>query len=126
MKTQNAPPLWFFLLVGIAIGKRLAFHPSGNTFTDSYLLDLLCIPIVMEGCKWILEKSLKRQYRFTGYHVFVAVLYFSLVFEWILPGLSKRYHSDIYDVVCYGTSAAMWYAIHLKLNFKRQWLPSKK
>ena len=101
------------------------FHTSGNAFADSYLLDLLCIPLVMEGCKWMLEKFLKRQYRFTGYHVMVAVLYFSFVFECLLPRMNDRYHADIYDVVCYGTSAAIWYAVHIKLIFKRRISPSE-
>jgi len=125
MKTQNLPPLWFFMLLGIALVKRLLFHASGNRLADSYLLDLLCIPLVMEGCKWMLEKLLRRPYRFTGYHVMLAVLYFSLVFEWLLPRMNDRYHGDIYDVLCYGTSAAIWYAVHIKLNFKRRTIPSK-
>lgn len=114
MESQKRPPSWFFILLGIAIYKRLFFHKSGNAFADSYLLDLICMPLVMEGCKWMLEKWLKRHYHFTAYHVLVAFLYFSLVFEGLLPQLSKRYYADIYDVVCYGTSATIWYILNIK------------
>jgi hypothetical protein len=119
MKTHKLPPLWFFLLLGIVVCKRIFFHTSGNAFADSYLLDLLCIPLVMEGCKWILEKLLNRHYRFTEYHCIVAVLYFSLVFEWFLPQLSNRYHADIYDVLCYGVSTIIWYVGQTNFNAKR-------
>lgn len=119
MKSRSAPPLWFFILLGIAVCKRFLFHPLGNAMLDNYLLDILCIPIVMEGCRWILENLLKRTYRFTVYHCIVAVLYFSLVFELLLPKLGHRFHSDIFDVVCYGASTAIWYICQPKLKINR-------
>jgi len=119
MRARNTPPFWFFFLLGIAVCKRFVFHPSGIAFIDSYLLDFLCIPLVMETCRWILEIVLKRKYRFTGYHCIVAVLYFSLVFEWMLPKLSSSYHTDIFDMVCYGTSTALWHIFNPKLHTKR-------
>jgi hypothetical protein len=119
MIAQNKPAAWFLVALGIASVKRFFFHPSGNAFADSYLLDLLCIPLVLESCRWILEKLLKRRYRFTVYHCVVTVIYFSLVFEWVLPKLNNRYHSDFFDVICYGLSTTLWYIFQHKLENKR-------
>jgi hypothetical protein len=69
----------------------------------SYLDDLLAIPVILGITLQIYRKIHPRKdaFSFTKMQILVAVIYVSVVFEWILPRFSTIYTSDILDICCY-------------------------
>jgi hypothetical protein len=73
------------------------------SFAHSYLDDLLAIPVILGITLQIYRKIHPRKdnFSFTKTQILVAVIYVSVVFEWILPRFSTTYISDILDACCY-------------------------
>lgn len=84
-------------------------------FVHAYLDDLLAMPVVLgisfQAFRWIFP--LKERFVFTKTQIFVAVAYFSFLFEFLLPTLSPIYTRDFWDVVCYGIGAVLF---HRRIN----------
>lgn len=69
---------------------------------SNYLDDLLCIPISMSIALLIHQKVIKNvNYRFNWLHILMSILFFSLIFELILPFISTRFHGDPFDIFVY-------------------------
>jgi len=81
-------------------------------FVHSYLDDLLAMPVVLgltlQVYQWIHPG--KNHFVFTKVQILVAVVYYSLLFEVILPLWSSRYISDPLDVLFY-LLGAIWFYI---------------
>ncbi|HET6243634.1 MAG TPA: magnesium citrate secondary transporter [Bacteroidia bacterium] len=76
----------------------------------AYLDDLLCMPVVLSITLHILRLVLKNEkYVFSKIQVFFAVIYFSVMFEGILPLFSVNHTSDIMDIAAYGTGAIIFF-----------------
>jgi hypothetical protein len=87
-------------------------------YVHEYLDDVLCMPVVLTLTLFIQRKITFRNeaYTFTAGHVMVAVVYFSLMFEGILPAYSPKYTRDWLDIVAYAAGAAVFYRY---INFWR-------
>jgi hypothetical protein len=77
----------------------------------SYLDDLLAIPVILGITLQIYQKihPQRQAFSFTPTQILVAVLYVSVVFEWVLPQYSTTYTADLLDVVCYLLGAGYFY-----------------
>ncbi len=77
----------------------------------SYLDDLLVMPIVLTLTllfqRYVTFKD--PGYTFSTWHVLVAIVYFSLIFEVVLPRYSSRYTADPLDVLAYAAGGALFY-----------------
>jgi hypothetical protein len=80
-------------------------------FVHAYMDDLLAMPVVLgitlQAFQWI--HPLRAGFRFTKVQVLVGWLYFSLLFEILLPRWSDHYVADPWDVLAYGIGAAFFY-----------------
>src|SRR5690606_12085118 len=80
-------------------------------FVHSYLDDLMVMPVVLgltlQIFRWI--HPLKEKFSFTKIQIMVAVVYFSILFEGILPLWSNLYTRDLWDVVFYSIGAIGFY-----------------
>jgi hypothetical protein len=82
-------------------------------FVHAYLDDLLAMPVVLgialQVFQWI--HPLKDNFRFSKVQVLVGWLYFSFLFEWLLPRWSDTYVGDPWDGVAYGLGAVLFYRL---------------
>jgi hypothetical protein len=80
-------------------------------YVHAYLDDLLAMPVVLgitlQAFRWF--HPLKGQFVFTRTHIIIAVIYFSLIFEVILPMKSATYTRDWWDILCYAIGAVAFY-----------------
>ncbi|HSJ69683.1 MAG TPA: hypothetical protein VK921_18520 [Anditalea sp.] len=80
-------------------------------YVHAYLDDLLAMPVVLgitlQAFRWF--HPLKDKFIFTKTHIILAVVYFSLIFEVILPMKSEIYTRDWWDVLCYALGALAFY-----------------
>ncbi len=72
------------------------------TLVNSYLTDIICMPIVL-GLSTIIVSIIKRgQTIFIRFStVTLLTLLYALIFEGILPHQSAKYTADFYDVIMY-------------------------
>lgn len=76
----------------------------------AYLDDLLCMPIVLTLTLLVLQFLLKDfQFRLNKFQIFIAFVYFSIMFEIILPSFSAKYTPDILDIAAYGAGAFIFF-----------------
>ncbi len=79
-------------------------------FIHAYLDDLLCMPVVLTMTLYILQMLLKEErYRFSKSQVIIAIIYFSVMFELVLPAFSNKYTSDVMDIAAYSIGALVFY-----------------
>jgi hypothetical protein len=80
-------------------------------YVHSYLDDLLAMPVVLGITlqAFRLFHPLKDRFIFTKSHIIIAVVYFSLIFEVLLPMKSDTYTRDPWDVLCYAIGAVAFY-----------------
>ena len=75
------------------------FLPLYHSYGD----DLMAMPVVFGVClqimRWI--HPMKTELTFTKKQLLIGLIYFSIVFELILPKLSKAYTADPLDLLCY-------------------------
>ncbi|KAA9340079.1 hypothetical protein [Adhaeribacter soli] len=79
-------------------------------FLQNYLNDLLCLPLVLFVTVF-LQRTLFRKpaYRLTVYQVGIAAVYFSVMFEAVIPLFNQRYTADFWDVICYCSGGLLFY-----------------
>lgn len=79
-------------------------------FIHAYLDDLLAMPVVLgltlQVFRWI--HPLKNRFYFSKIQLLVGWIYFSLLFEVLLPRWSDIYTADLWDVVCYGIGTVIF------------------
>jgi hypothetical protein len=102
------PGIWFWVTLGIAASKRYIFNFSGITILDNYLLDFLCLPIVLELTTFAMRIVVSQHFSLNKYQIAFSVLYVGLLFELILPAYQSRFHADLLDVVAYAGGAVVW------------------
>lgn len=77
----------------------------------AYLDDIMAMPVVLgitlQVFNWI--HPLKNRLVFTKKQIIIGWLYFSFMFEYVLPKWSTTHTSDILDVLCYGLGAIFFY-----------------
>jgi len=106
-QTKSVVP--FAALAVLFVGNQIAQHLQIAThFTSAYLDDLLCLPIVLFIVQWVQRRVHQRDAVLPYSHVVVSFVFFSLLFEVVLPRLSVRYVSDYRDVLFYAAGALIF------------------
>lgn len=70
-------------------------------FISDYLADLIAIPFSLGCADGFMKKYSSKKFEIGFLPMLVAVIYFSLVFEFWMPQVSPLYTSDWVDVGCY-------------------------
>jgi len=80
-------------------------------FVNSYLNDILCLPIILGLVLFIIRKWVIRNpdYYFSIYHILFTAVVFSLYFEWYLPQRDFRFTSDFFDVLAYFSGGILFF-----------------
>ena len=98
-------PIFIFASLAFWVNQYLEkslgiFVPIYHAYGD----DLMAMPVVFGLClqvmRWI--HPLGSQLTFSRKQVISGLAYFSIVFEIVLPLISKTYTADPLDVICYG------------------------
>jgi hypothetical protein len=79
----------------------------GPEFLHFYGGDILFVPILMTSVKivkWLFDFS----FRVNKIEVAIAVVYSSVVFEWLLPNEGTNFVSDPFDIVAYAFGALLY------------------
>lgn len=105
------------LLFMIFIGNQIAQHIGiSGYFTTSYLDDLICFPIVLFIVQLVHRNFYNKNFILPISHIILGVVFFSVIFEILLPRFSFRYISDYLDVVFYLVGAIIFYFINKSSN----------
>ena len=106
--------LCLFLLVLIVF--FVLYHISelslfSNKIFSSYLDDILCIPIVMSITLVIFRLVIVQDnsFIFPMSYIIIAVIFFSVLFELILPTISIKYTRDVFDIVAYSIGGIVFH-----------------
>jgi hypothetical protein len=80
-------------------------------FLQYYLNDLLCMPLVLTVTLFLQRAFTFRNpsHVFTKHQVGIAVAYYALAFEGILPLFMARYTADVLDIAAYGLGGVFFY-----------------
>lgn len=82
------------------------------TFFSSYLNDLLCMPVVLSVCLFIIRKINKRKnLKISLFSAFSLAALYSVYFEIYLPEVTTRYTADVVDVILYFTGAFIFWLV---------------
>lgn len=102
--------LMYFFALTIYVCQKIPI--SLPSFINNYANDLLCTPIVMSIIAFVIKK-IKKEPTFTIsiYLIALVVIYYSVYFEWYLPGRNARYTADYIDVALYITGGFIYYFI---------------
>jgi hypothetical protein len=112
MKTLRNP--WFivgclvWLIVQIA---RMLRHPV--PWLNGYITDLFAVPVIANLGLWMQRVFIIKSdyYVLSRAQVIFIVVYMSLLFEWLLPMISKIYTADWKDVLLYCAGGLFFYFV---------------
>ncbi len=111
-KSRSKIPI--ILIISIFIGNQIAQNIGVSShFSSSYLDDLICLPIVFFIVQQVHRWLNNGNYILPISHIFTGILFFSIIFELILPQLSNRYIGDFYDIGFYFIGASIFYFINI-------------
>jgi len=96
-----------------------------NFWVNHYLADFLCMPIVL----MVAEKAIKTlkknpDFKLSLLKVGVGAVYFSVLFELVLPALNEKYTQDPKDVIMYFLGAGLFTII--QMDFQTRIFKPKK
>lgn len=96
-----------FIFASIAFWANQYLEKSMGIFVPlyhSYGDDLMAMPVVFGLCLQLMRwfHAMGDQLTFSKKQVLIGLVYFSIVFEIVLPLVSKTYTADPIDVFCYG------------------------
>lgn len=88
------------------------------TAVQYYLNDLLSLPLVLAVAVLLQRFLVLRQhdYALTKYQILQVFIYWSVMFEGVIPNFVPRYTADLFDVVVYGLGAWLFYLFGNKGN----------
>ena len=95
----------------IVISARKLGHPV--LLVNGYIDDLIAIPVIANLGLWFQRVFLIKNdhYVLSPWHVVFMVIYVSLLFEGILPHVSKTYTADWIDVLLYVIGGLFFYLV---------------
>jgi hypothetical protein len=98
--------VWLLVFVTRRIG-----HPL--PYVNGYLSDAFALPVIANLGLWFQRVFIVRNNRYllTPWHVLFVVVYVSIVFEWILPSISKKFTADWIDVLLYTIGGVFFYLV---------------
>lgn len=88
----------------------------------AYLDDLLCMPVVLGLTQALLQKihPLGNYYYISTKHILFALLFYSILFEWLLPIYNPAvYTADLLDIVFYAIGAFLFYVLITKKSARK-------
>lgn len=97
--------MWVYLTLHAL--KELELLPRLFIF---YGKDFITVPILVVSVK-IVRDIFDLNFSIGKKEVIIAVLYLSIVFEWILPKFSMNFVSDIGDIVAYSLGGILYYML---------------
>ena len=96
-------------------------HPL--PFINGYIDDLIAIPVIANLGLWFQRQFIIRNnyYVLAPSHVVFIIIYVTLLFEILLPGLSKTYTADWVDIILYIFGGLFFYKMMNKpiVEFKK-------
>jgi len=112
MKTLRNP--WFiacFVSWAVIIAARKMGHPI--PYLNGYTGDICCIPVIANLGLWFQRIFIIKNnyYVLSAGRVAFIVIYVSIVFEGLLPWLSKTYTADWLDVFLYILGGLFFYEV---------------
>lgn len=106
------------LLIIIFISNQIfQYLGMSSYFTTSYLDDLICLPIVLFIVQFVHRYINKNNFILPISHIILSVIFFSIIFEIILPSFSLKYIGDTIDVFFYMTGAIIFYLINNRKSY---------
>lgn len=100
----------FFLL-----NLMLLRYLSLPDFFSSYFNDLLCLPVVLGVCHYLIRSfSTNEQLRISLFSALSLAALYSVYFEVYLPDVTERYTADIFDALLYFTGSFIFYLFQEK------------
>ncbi len=112
VRIKTKPTLVFILLIVVYL--IIHFFRRQNlympTLINSYLTDIICMPIILTICQIGINLINRfKNYRLTLKMILIMPLYYSFIFEFLLPKYSQAYTPDYWDVVCYFLGAILFF-----------------
>jgi hypothetical protein len=78
------------------------------TILQSYLDDVLVVPMLMGVALWVQHNWVSQAVVFSNKTIAGVWIYFTVVFEYLFPALNKSYTSDWTDGIAYLTGALLF------------------
>lgn len=121
MKITKSYVLFFTMVILYAGVRILRLMHIIIPWINSYLNDILCLPIILSLVLFIIRKWIIRNTRYylSIYHILFTAAYFSWVFEWYLPHHNSNFTADPYDILSYFLGGMIFYGyMILEKKFK--------
>lgn len=93
----------------IAVGQK-----SGIVFPyffQNYWNDLVIMPLILKVVLLILQRIHGRAFTLHPFYILCTWIYFSILFELILPEFHTRYTADFVDVIMYFLGGIIFYIL---------------
>jgi hypothetical protein len=86
----------------------------------SYLDDILVLLVILPVIEVLMRLVTRnRFFKLDLPMVITAFLMLVVIFEWMLPNLSNRYTSDLWDVLCYAIGMFVYLLCNNKIGMKK-------
>ena len=93
-------------------------------FFSSYVNDLLCMPVVLGVCLFLIRKfSKNKQLKISLFSVLSLAALYSVYSEYYLPKVTERYTADVVDVLFYFTGAIIFWVAQKVFYQKSLYIP---
>jgi len=104
-----------FCAIALSIYSLQRFQIPVADWLDDYVNDLLCMPIVLFVCQYVIRniKSNPRLKMDAG-QIIILTFAYAIYFELFLPKFNLRYTADIIDVLLYTFGAIFFYMVENK------------
>ncbi|CAN5294506.1 hypothetical protein BH23BAC2_BH23BAC2_10860 [soil metagenome] len=111
--------LYYFFLVSLVIFFSILILGHFNILLPSwvrfYVNDFLCMPVVLTICLKVTHYLKKdSSIRLPLSLILLLTAFYSLYFEWYLPGVEPRYTGDWWDVVLYIAGSLVFFFLQFK------------
>ena len=108
--------LYWFLIALYGTSLLAKFYKLSNSWVTNYLADFLCIPIVLYISRALIRWLKKMKYfQFSFFQILFASVYFSFLFEVILPQFNDKYTADYIDAFMYLAGGGLYYGLTKKV-----------
>ena len=105
----------------------LNFGREMPSFFSSYLNDLLCLPIILSICFFIIRSfSKNKDLQISLFSAFSLAALYSTYFEIYLPEVTKRYTPDVVDALLYFLGALIYWLVQRPKGTKIETTQNKK
>ncbi|WP_422106456.1 hypothetical protein [Winogradskyella sp.] len=111
--------LKYYFTISVIIGTLVYVaqkqHMDLPIIINNYVNDFLIIPICLTISLFILRFTRNEQHYYLRlHHVVYLALFYSVLFELILPQYNERYTSDPIDILLYFLSGFLFYTLQRK------------